>query len=196
MKTILKPIAFAIVSSLLPVTAKDEPKKIEAFEEGMRQAFADYKKGDNEAVTSKLRELLKLMEAQGAAKVGTVLPDAVDAWKGETLKMDDTGALGGGVSLSRVYVSGEHRLTVKVVKDSPVVTELLPLFANEELIRMTNRKTHQISGNTGIMEGANKLQIVVDGRIYVELEGDPTTGETELVAFARKLDLASLAKIK
>jgi hypothetical protein len=196
MKTLLKPIAFAVISSLLPVTAKDEPKKIEGFEEGMRQAFADYKKGDNEAVTAKLRELLKLMEEQGAAKVGTVLPDAVDAWKGESLKKDDIAALGGGVSLSRIYVSGEHRITAKVVKDSPMVTQLLPLFANEDLIRMTNRKTHHIGGETAIMEGENKLQIVVDGRIFVELEGDKATGETELVAFARKLDLAALAKMK
>ncbi len=196
MKSILKPIVAAVISFLLPLTAKGQPKKIEAFEEGMRQAFADYKKGDNEAVTAKLRELLKLMEEQGAAKVGTVLPDTVDAWKGETLKKDDIGAIGGGVSMSRIYVSGEHRITVKVVKDSPLVTQLLPLFANEDLIRMTNRKTHHIAGETGIMEGENKLQIVVDGRIYVELEGDPATGETELVAFARKLDLAALAKMK
>ena len=196
MKPILKPIAIAVISSLLPLAAKDEPKKIEGFEEGMRQAFADYKKGDSEAVAAKLRELLKLMEQQGALKMGIVLPDAVGAWKGESLKTDDIGALGGGVSLSRVYVSGEHRITAKVVKDSPMVTQLLPLFANEELIRMTNRKTHKIAGETGIMEGENKLQIVVDGRILVELEGDAGTGETGLVAFAGKLDLAALAKIK
>lgn len=195
MKSILKLIVVAAVSTLLPLPAKAQPVKIEGFEEGMRQAFAEYKKGDTDAVTAKLRELLKLMEAQGAAKIGALLPDAVDAWKGESLKIDD-GAGGGGVSISRNYVSGENRIGVKVVKDSPTVTELLPLFANEELIRMTQRKMHKISGQTAIMEGENKLQIVVDGRILVELEGDAGTGETGLVAFANKLDLAALAKIK
>ncbi len=196
MKTLLKPIAFVVISFLSPVAAKDEPQKIEGFEEGVRQAFADYKKGDHEAVTAKLRELLKLMEEKGAAKVGTVLPDAVEAWRGETLKKDDIAVLGGGVSLSRTYVSGVHRITAKVVKNSPLVTQLLPLLANEDLIRMANRKTHRIAGETAIMEGESKLQIVVDGRIYVELEGDKATGETALVAFARKLDLAALAKMK
>ena len=196
MKSILKLIVVAAVSAVLPLPAKAQPVKIEGFEEGMRQAFAEYKKGDTDAVTAKLRELLKLMEAQGAVKIGALLPDAVDAWKGESLKIDDGAAGGGGVSISRNYVSGENRIGVKVVKDSPTVTELLPLFANEELIRMTQRKMHKISGQTAIMEGENKLQIVVDGRILVELEGDAGTGETGLVAFANKLDLAALAKIK
>ncbi len=196
MKPILKLTVVAAVFTLLPLPVKAQPVKIEGFEEGMRQAFTEYKKGDTDAVTAKLRELLKLMEAQSAIKIGALLPDAVDAWKAESLKIDDGAAGGGGVSISRNYVSGENRIGVKVVKDSPTVTELLPLFANEELIKMTQRKMHKISDQTAIMEGENKLQIVVDGRILVELEGNAATGETGLVAFANKLDLAALAKIK
>lgn len=200
MKPILKLTVAAAVSTLLPLPAVAQPAaappvKIEGFEEGMRQAFAEYKKGDTDAVTAKLRELLKLMEAQNTAKIGALLPDMIDAWKGENLRIDDA-AGGGGSTISRNYASGENRILVRVVKDSPTVTELLPLFANEELIRMTQRKMHKISGQTAVMEGENKLQIVVDGRILVELEGDAATGETGLVAFANKLDLAALAKIK
>jgi hypothetical protein len=168
--------------------------KADLFEDGMRQAFTDYKKGDNEAVTAKLRELLKIMDEKGAAKVGGLLPDAVEAWKGETMKHDEVP--GGGFAMSRVYVSGENRITVKVVKDSPLVAQLLPLLANEDLIRMTNRKTHRIAGETAIMEGEHKLQIVLDGRIYIEFEGGVATGETELVGFAKKIDLSKMAKLK
>lgn len=192
----LKSIVAAILATVVPLMAKDEPKKVEDFEEGMRQVFADYKKGDNDAVTAKLRELLKLMEEKGAAKVSSLLPDKVNAWTGESLKRDDLTSVGGGVSISRVYISGARRIEVKVMKDSPLLAQLLPLFANEDLIRMSNRKTHRISGETAVMEGEHKLQIVVGGKIYVELAGDPGTGETELVAFARKLDLDALAKLK
>lgn len=192
----LKSIIVAILATVVPLVAKDEPKKVEDFEEGMRQVFADYKKGDNDAVTAKLRELLKLMEEKGAAKVSSLLPDKVNAWTGESLKRDDLTSVGGGVSISRVYISGARRIEVKVMKDSPLLAQLLPLFANEDLIRMSNRKTHRISGETAVMEGEHKLQIVVGGKIYVELAGDPGTGETELVAFARKLDLDALAKLK
>ncbi len=196
MKSILKPIVVVVLSSLLPLMAKDELKKIEGFEEGMRQVFAHYKKGDSEAVTAKLRELLKLMEEQGAAKVGSLLPDKVNGWNGETLKRDDLGAVGGGVSISRIYISGTHRIEVKVMKESPIMAQLLPLFANEDLIRMSNRKTQRISGETAVMDGEHKLQMVLGGKIFVELAGDEATGETELVALARKLDLAALAKMK
>ena len=154
----------------------------------------DYKKGDNEAVSAKLRELLKLMDEKNAAKVGGLLPDTLEAWKGESVKRENVP--GGGISMSRVYVSGEHRITVKVIKDSPMVTQLLPLLANEDLIKMTNRKTHRIAGETAIMEGEHKLQIVLDERIYVEFECDEAIGETELVSFATKIDLPRMAKLK
>ncbi|MEO5917805.1 MAG: hypothetical protein ABIS50_26470 [Luteolibacter sp.] len=189
MKTIIYFLTGFGLSVLLPQNVMADP-----FEDGMRQAFTDYKKGDNEAVSAKLRDLLKIMDEKGAAKVGGLLPDAMDAWKGETVKREDVP--GGGVSMSRVYVSGAHRITVKVIKDSPLVAQLLPLLANEELIKMTNRKTHRIAGETAIMEGEHKLQVVLDERIYVEFEGDEGTGETELVSFATKIDLAKLGKLK
>ena len=193
MKPIFALISLAILSAPA-ATAQDDIQK--SFEDGMRQAFADFKKGDDEAVTARLRALLQLMEEKAAAKVGGLLSDTVEGWKGETPKRENLAAVGGGVSISRTYVSGEHRITVKIVKDSPLVGQLLPLLANEELIRLTNRKTHQVAGETAIMDGEHKLQMVVDERIYVELESDEGTSQSDLVAFARKLDLAALAKMK
>jgi hypothetical protein len=195
MKSILTSLLIPFIL-LLPVSAQNEAKPADPFEDGMRQAFNAYKKGENEAVTAKLRELLKIMEDKNAAKLGGLLPDALGDWKAETLKQENLGLVGGGVSLSRIYVSGEKRITVAVVKDSPLVAQLLPLFVNEELLRMTNRTMHKISGETGVMEGTDKLQVVVDERIYLELVGTGGAGETELVALAGKLDLKAMAKIK
>jgi hypothetical protein len=124
------PLFLAVVCCALPISAIGQTKKADPFEEGMRQAFADYKKGDSEAVTAKLRELLKLMEERGAAKVGSLLPDELSGWKGESLKSDDLGILGGGVSISRTYSSGNRTITVKVVKDSPLIKALIPLLTN------------------------------------------------------------------
>ncbi|MEI7910903.1 MAG: hypothetical protein WCK77_14800 [Verrucomicrobiota bacterium] len=196
MKLIAKLLAIAVISSIPPLGAKDVPIKGDPFEEGMRQAYADYRKGDSEAVTAKLRELLKLMEDKGAAKVGGILPDSLNGWKGESLKNDDLGVVGGGVAVSRNYVSGKHEITVKVTKDAPVVKQLLPLLANQDLIRLSNRKTHLIAGETAIMDGERKLQMVLDGRILLEMTGGVGTGEKDLVDLARKLDLRALAKMK
>jgi hypothetical protein len=105
--------------------------------------------------------------------------------------------VGGGTSISRAYVStGNRTLTVKVVKDSPLVKQLIRLLSNEDLIRASKRKTHRISGETAIMDGEQKLQLVLDQRIFVELTAGETVGETELVAAARELDLRALAAMK
>lgn len=189
----MKSLLLALLTTTL-VTAQSA--KPDPFEEGMRQAFAEYKKGNHEAVTAKLRELIKIEEERGAAKVGSVLPDAVEGWKGEAINTEDLALLGGGRAISRSYTSGNRVITLKVVKDSPLAKQLIPLLTNEDLLRAGNRKTHNIGGETAIMEGERKLQMVLDQRIYLEITGDETLVEKDLVAFARKLDLKALAKLK
>ena len=185
----------ALVLSASPFVDAVE-KDSDPFEKGMRQAFSDYKKGDDAAVTEQLRELLKMLEERGAEKVGEILPREVGEWRGELVKREDLSVVGGGISISRVYSSGNKSIMVKVMKDSPLVKQLLPLILNEELVRMSNRKTYRISGETAIMDGEDKLQMVVDDRIFVELSVNSEAHEKDLVALVRKLDLNALAKIK
>jgi hypothetical protein len=147
-------------------------------------------------VTEKLRILLKMMEEKGAAKVGETLPEEIEGWEGGALKREDLTVVGGGISISRTYVSGKKEVVAKVVKDSPFLKQLIPLIANEDLLKLTNRKTYRISGETAVMEGERKLQLVADGRILVELVGNAETEEKDLVALVRKLDLKALAKMK
>lgn len=196
MKTIPHLLLCAIASLALAMTSVGESPQVDPIEAGMRQAFADYKTGNTEAVTARLRELLKLLEEKGSAKVATVLPDSVGDWQGESLKKDDLAVVGGGISISRTYVSGDKKVTVKVIKDSPLVNQLIPILTNEELIQLSNRKTSRISGETAIMDGEHKMQMVIDGRILLELEGNAETSEKDYVGIARKLDLAALAKMK
>jgi hypothetical protein len=195
MKTILLFLTVSLCSAAF-VSAKDEPKKPDLFESGLRQVMDDYRKGDDAAVTEKLRILLKMMEEKGAEKVGETLPEELEGWEGESLKREDLTVVGGGISISRTYVSGNKEIRAKVIKDSPLVKQLIPLIANENLLKLTNRKTYRISGETAVMEGERKLQLVADGRILVELVGNEETEEKDLVALIRKLDLNALAKMK
>ena len=88
------------------------------------------------------------------------------------------------------------KVTVKVMKDVPALKGVIAMLGNEELLKLGNRKTIWISGQTAVMDGENKLQFVLDGRIYLELLGNAKAGEKELVAFARKLDLREIAKLE
>lgn len=196
MKTTLRILAAAAACSVALVSAKDEPKKPDLFESGLRQVMDDYRKGDDAAVTEKLRILLKMMEEKGAEKVGETLPEKIEGWKGESLKREDLTVVGGGISISRTYISGKKEINAKVIKDSPLVKQLIPLIANEDLLKLTNRKTYRISGETAVMEGERKLQLVADGRILVELVANEEADEKDLVALVRRLDLNALAKMK
>lgn len=195
MKTMTRLIVAATLLSAAAL-ARDEPKKPDLFESGLRQVMDDYRKGDDAAVTEKLRILLKMMEDKGAEKIGGTLPEEIEGWKAGALKREDLTVVGGGISISRSYVSDKKEVTAKVIKDSPLVKQLIPLIANEDLLKLTNRKTHRISGETAVMEGERKLQLVADGRILVELVGNDETEERDLVALVRKFDLKALAKMK
>lgn len=195
MNTTLRILAAAACTATLGF-AKDEAKKPDLFESGLRQVMEDYRKGDDAAVTEKLRILLKMMEEKGAAKVGETLPEEIEGWEGGALKREDLTVVGGGISISRTYVSSKKEVVAKVIKDSPLMKQLIPLIANEDLLKLTNRKTYRISGETAVMEGERKLQLVADGRILVELVGNAETEEKDLVALVRKLDLKALAKMK
>ncbi len=181
--------ALLVLTCMIPAAALGDE-----FEDGMRAAFASYKKGDTAAVTAKLRELFAVVEAKEAAKFGELLPETVGAWKGDAASTGEMA--GGGTAVTRIYKSGEKTITVIISKDSPLIGQLLPLLANPDLIEMTHRKTHKIAGETAIMEGEHKLQIVLKSRIYVEIGGDDTTGEKELVDFAGQAGLEKLAQAK
>lgn len=184
----------AFLLSLAGPLAAAEPS--DPFETGMREAFASYRKGDREATTAKLRELIALLEKKDANDVSRLLPDTLKRWKGESIETENLGFLGGGVAVSRRYVAGERKILVKVIKDSPVVKQLLPLLTNDELLRLSNRQTHRISGETAIMENERKLQMVLDDRILLEATGNDDTSESDVVSLVRLLDLNALAKMK
>jgi len=77
-----------------------------------------------------------------------------------------------------------------------VLKPMIELLGNKDLLALGNRETHRISGETAVMEGERKLQIVLDQRIYVELVANEGADRKDLVSLARKLDLRALAKLE
>ena len=172
-----------------------EEKTEDEIEMGLRNVFTVYKKGDKKEALERMRALVKLMEANSADAVAELLPEEVGDWKGETMKKEDLTIAGGGVSISRVYVDGEKNVTVKVIKDAPVIKPIIAMLGNKELLALSGRKTSRISGELAVMEGERKLQMVLDERIFVELEGNAASDERDLVSLARKLDLRAISKL-
>lgn len=168
----------------------------DAVESGLRDAYKLYQEQKFGEVSAKLREILKLLEEKEAAVVGEILPAMIDDWEGGELKREDLALLGGGFSLSREYYWGVKTVTVKLMKDSPILKGLLPLLQNEQLIELSGRKTHAILGETAVMEGDRKLQLVIDEKILVEVAGNEHAKESDVLGLARKLDVMRLKEMK
>lgn len=191
--------AFLLSLVLVPfvhTSTAAEVKKEDAVEMALREVFITYKTGDDEAALTQMRKLVKLMEEKGATAVGDKLPAEIGEWKGEAMKKDDIAMIGGGISISRVYLNNDQKVTVKVMKDAPAIRPFLALVGNKEFLALSGRKTISIAGEDAAMERAHKLQLVLDKRIYVELDGNEKVEERDLVSLARKLDLRALSKLK
>ena len=190
MKRLLPLLIFAFAGLATAQQAKND-----AMSTGLRDAYNLHQKGDNEALTAKLRELLKLAEAAGAKKLASRLPDAIGEWKGEEIKPEDLTLLGGGTSLSRTYKSENKKITVKVVKDSPIAKQLAPLLKNEQLLELGGRKTERISGRTAVYEGERKLQMIIGDDLYLEVAGNEPCTSKDVAGLARKLDIRALERL-
>jgi hypothetical protein len=178
------------------LAAAPGPGREDPIEKGLKDAYRAYQAGDHGKVTETLQTLLKLMEEKNAKKVEEVLPEDLNGWKGNDLERDDLSAVGGGISLRRTYQQDNKSVTVKVIKDSPLVDQWLKVLANEDLVRASGKKTFNISGETAILEEDLKVLISIGGEILVELKGDNDCRDADLISLARKLDLKILKRMK
>lgn len=193
MKTFSAPTLLVFVLGFSLAVA--EPTKKDPIEQAFNEAYAEYKKENYSSTSDKLRELIKLLEAKNAERVGEVLPDKIDDWHGTDLKREDLAALGGGVSVKRVYNDKSKSITVKLVKDSPLVDKWIELLSNRDLLQASGKKVHNISGEAAIVDKPLKVLMTIDKEILVEVTGDNDCSTKDLIALIRKLDLRAMKKM-
>lgn len=185
-----------ICSLGLWTTLMADPKKKDPIEQGLREAYDEYKKRNYGQVSDKLRELIKLLEAKNEKRAGIVLPETVKDWHGGDLIRENLDALGGGLSVKRHYQNKRKNISVKLVKDSPLADRIMKLLTNDVLVKASNRKTHTVNGVRAVMEHERKLQMVIGDEILLEVVGDKDTTELDVVGFTRKLDINLMKKMK
>lgn len=200
--TIMKPIpSFLAAAAFIaaPVFAQPTPAPSAAadpFEAGMRDTFAAYKKGEMETVSGKLHELITIVTQKTSAKIALLLTDKVGDWKGDPLEPRGPEFPEDVAAAVRSYTSGDHRITVRIVRNQLMVEQLAPALVNEDLLRAANRNIHKLGPLNGVMDGEHKLEVLVQPKFHIAIEGNEQTPEAELVAFAEMLNLPALLKLK
>ena len=192
----MKRLLAGALATFLAVAGAVAAPKGDEVESGLRDAYKLYQERKYGEVSDKLREILKLLEEKNVERVEVVLPKKVSDWEGGELTRENLELFGGGVAMKRTYFWGVKSVTIKLTKDSPLVDKLLPLLQNEQLIEISGRKVHTISGEKAVMENERKLQMVIDGEILLEATGNAKTKETDVVGLTRKLDVRLMKKMK
>ncbi|WP_435896107.1 hypothetical protein [Oceaniferula spumae] len=192
----MKKLLTLILSAAVIGLVHADPLKKDPVEKGLREAYDLYKKRNYGEVSDKLRELLKLLDEKNQKRAEVVLPEEVESWKGGDLVRENLDALGGGLSVKRHYKNERKNISVKLIKDSPIADNIMKLLTNDDLVALSKRKTHTVSGIRAVMENPRKLQMVIGDEILLEVVGDKDTDEQDVVGFTRKLDINLMKKMK
>ena len=161
-----------------------------------KESWNKYQDKDYGEVIGKLRDLIALLEEKNVARAKQALPERVADWSGGDLKRESLALVGGGVAVERVYRSGKKEITVKLVKDSPLGDELVKVLNNDALVQASGKRVHTIYGQRALLESERKLLLTIEDEMILEFKGDQDTRSTDLVKFARQLDIRLLKNMK
>ncbi|MEZ5301113.1 MAG: hypothetical protein R3F11_10735 [Verrucomicrobiales bacterium] len=186
----------ALILTVLAAAAAN-PTRADEVTDALREAYKLYENKDLSGATEKVREVLEKLEAKSAKLVGEVLPPKLGDWQGANASKENTAFIGGGVSVANTYRKGNAEVTVKIIRDSPLMDGIAKLLSNKDVLKFSGLKTESIGGETAVIQGEGAdatLRLAVEG-ILVEVKGGRGADDSDLVAVARKLDLNLLKKL-
>ncbi len=106
--------------------------------------------------------------------------------------------MGGGINVSRSYHSTDgQEVRIEMITDSPLLSSVMMLLSNPLI--MGGGRLVAINGEKGIEEWrpeehSGKIQIVLQNRMLITVEGNNLKSKDILYDFAKKLDFARIKK--
>jgi len=179
----------AAITAIIAVT----PVRADEISDAIGEAQRAYQGGRVEEARTALQEALQLLQQRAAAGLAAALPEPLPGWTAEEATSSAVGLTGlfGGSTAARSYRNARgQRVEIQVMSDNPMITQLAAILANPMLAGAMGRivrvgEQRAIQGNDG------NIQMLVDNRIVVQVEGDAPP-EAKL-AYARAINLARLA---
>jgi len=151
-----------------------------------------------EAVTS-LNYAVQLIQQKKGDVLTQLLPEPLDGWSAQAAESQSAGAamFGGGITAQRQYSKGDSRMTIRIITDSPMMQGVMMMFSNPMFATSDGGKLERIGKQKAIVkydesDKSGSLQMVVDNRFLIMVEGDSITHD-DLLAYAGAIDLKKLA---
>jgi hypothetical protein len=176
--------------ALLPLGLS--PARADEVGDAIAEAARAWRAGDGNAARTALEEAMQLLAQRNASGMGAALPAPLPGWTAEAAE-SNTAALGvfGGTQASRTYTNAQGQtVRIQVTADNPIIAQLAMVMTNPAMAGAMGRLI-RIGGQRAIQTNSNEIQMLVDNRILVAVEGDAPV-EAKL-AYARAIDLGRLA---
>ncbi len=184
--TVASVFAIGVVSGALAQDAAqnqdDQTDEFLTVVEEMKGRYAD---GDYGDVKQDLDYLQQLVAQKRLEALSTLLPEPLDGWTAADVQNTNAGAFGGGLNASRQYSKDGEQVTVSIVVDSPILSQLGAIFANPSFAQASGATILRINGQQVVaQEGDLRIGL---GTKLVTLEGTAT--QDNKVAYVESLDL-------
>jgi hypothetical protein len=181
-------IAFVAVALSVPVAARADD-----VSDAMKEALKSYESGKLDSARTALGEAMQLLAQKSATGLGAALPAPLDGWKAADVETNTAslGLIGGGTLASRRYTNAEGKhVEIQIAADSPIVAQLGVIMTNPMLAGAMG-KLVKIGDQRAIMTNDHEIQMLINGRILVTVNGDAP--EEAKLAYAKGINTAKLS---
>ncbi len=168
--------------------------------DSLEKAKALYNQGKYYKAVTELNFAIGLIQDKQVDKFKTLLPEPPSGWSAESAEGSRAPGqiMGGGINVSRSYHSTDgQEVRIEMITDSPLLSSVMMLLSNPLI--MGGGRLVAINGEKGIEEWrpeehSGKIQIVLQNRMLITVEGNNLKSKDTLYDFAKKLDFARIKK--
>jgi hypothetical protein len=171
--------------------AQPDTARADEVEESIQAALEAYQAGDVAMAKEELDFASQLLSQMKAAGLADFLPAPLPGWDREDAETQAMGAamMGGGLSASAVYTSGDKRLNIEMLADNPMVTAMAGMFGNTATMGAMGT-VRRINRQKVVITNDGELQTLVNNRILIQMNGSAPTEDME--AYFAEIDIEGL----
>jgi len=179
----------AMVSCITLMTP--QPAQADEIEDAIQAALTAYQDGDINLAKEELDFASQLMSQAKAAGLADFLPAPLDGWERSDAETEAVGAamMGGGLSASASYSSGNKRVQIQFLADNPMVSAMAGMFSSTATMGAMGT-VKRINRQKVILTNDGELQALVNNRILVQIQGDAPPEDME--AYFAAIDMDAL----
>jgi len=182
-----------LASTAILLLAAPVAGRADEIGDAITEASRAWQSGDAVAARMAIEEALQLLAQRLAAKLAEALPAPLPGWTAEEAESSAAagGLFGGATQASRSYTNAQDQtVRIQVTTDSPMILQLAAVYANPVMAGSMG-KLLRIGSQRAIQTSDGEIQMLVDNRILVVVDGDAP--QEAKLAYARAIDLAQLA---